>query len=113
MLEGNRNFCEDIGSKVVETPFLLMADNQSGIDWAHSSAITKRLRYWNIKEVAIRDAIAAGEVRLEKIPGPINGADIFTKEMKDKHHYIDLRKSVMSPRGKPQLADLETQAIPL
>jgi len=111
ILEGNRNLMDDLKSSVVataiplqsyaydstQTPHLF-ADNQGGIDWAHSAAITKRLRYWNIREVAIRDAISAKEVVLAKIPGAINPADLFTKEMKDKQHFLRLRASLMSPR---------------
>lgn len=117
ILEGNRNFLGDLQSTVIDQPLplqstacdssateeapVLFADNQGGIDWSHSGAITKRLRHWNIKEVAIRDAIVAGEVTLAKIPGPINPADLFTKEMKDKQHFLQLRSCLMSPRGNP------------
>ena len=103
LIEHVRLFLEDLGSPEPQQPTkleapILFADKKGGVDWAHSSAITNRLRYMNIREVAIRDAITAGEVQLGHIPGAINQSDVFTKEHKDMQHYIRLRGSIMSPR---------------
>ena len=102
-LETLRHLMQDIGSDAAHHPSPLsaphlFADNQGGVDWSHSASITKRLRYLNIREVAIQDAVAAKEISLHHIPGEINPADIFTKEMKDKKHFIKLRAAIMSPR---------------
>ena len=51
----------------------------------------------NIREVAIRDAITAGEVQLGHIPGAINQSDIFTKEHKEantKYHHMHTREKI-------------------
>ena len=77
---------------------MLYNDNKGGVQWSLSEAITKRLRHLNIREVAIRDAVRFGDVLLGHIPGPINLADIFTKEMSDLTHFLDLRAALMCPR---------------
>jgi len=76
---------------------LLYNDNKGGVCWALLEAITKKLRHLNIREVAIRDAVRNNDVVLGHIPGVLNFADIFTKEMKDVQHFLDLRSALMSP----------------
>ena len=84
--------------QIAQATNLLFNDNQGSIAWASSEAITKRLRHLNIREVAVRDAQRLGEVSVGHIPGTLNVADIFTKEMKDTAHFVALRASIMSRR---------------
>jgi len=77
---------------------LLYNDNKGGVCWALSEAITKKLRHLNIREVAVRDAVRNKDIVLAHIPGVLNLADIFTKEMKDVQHFLQLRAAILSPR---------------
>lgn len=91
-------FCE-LGIPDSECPVpLLCNDNEGGVCWSLSEAITKKLRHLNIREVAIRDAVCKGDVILGHIPGALNFADTFAKETKDDEHFLDLRGASMSPR---------------
>ena len=107
MVEGIRLLQEDLGSPTISQPTslnrtpTLMADNQGGIAWCKSAAITKKLRHLNIREIAVRDAVASGPIRLGHVSGPLNLADAFTKEMKDDKHFLQLRAPLMSPRILP------------
>jgi hypothetical protein len=77
---------------------MLFADNAGGIACAHSEAITKKMQHVNIQEVAVCNSICLGKIKLSHIPGELNPSDLFTKEMKDKNHFFDLRVCHMSPR---------------
>jgi hypothetical protein len=93
-----RHLFEDLKATHLSGPTPMMfADNAGGIAWAHSEAITKKMRHVNIREVAVRDSIRLGEIKLSHIPGDLNPSDLFTKEMKDKNHFFDLRACHMSP----------------
>ena len=94
-----RHLFTDLGATHISdaTP-MLYSDNQGGIYWAQSEAITKKMRHVNIREVAVRDAIKHGDIVIGHIPGPLNPADAFTKEIRDGAHFKDLRACLMSPR---------------
>ena len=99
MVEAIRHLFEDIAADHISDPTpMLLADNAGGIAWANSEAITKKMRHVNIREVAVRNAIKHGELTLSHIPGELNPADLFTKEMKDKRHFLLLRAGLMSSR---------------
>ena len=49
-----------------------------------------------IKENAVRESVQTEFIDLLKIAGAINLSDIFTKEDKDKAHYIQTRDTIMS-----------------
>jgi hypothetical protein len=84
-----RNLCEDLHvPHLLEPTPLLYSDNQGGVKWAHSPAITKKMRHINLKEVAVRDSIREEEIELHHMPGKLNPSDIFTKEIKDVSHYL-------------------------
>ena len=87
----------DVPHLTAPTP-VIYTDNQGGVKWAHSPAITKKLRHVNLKEVAVRDSIRCGEISLYHMPGKLNPADIFTKELKDIAHFKRVRAALMSPR---------------
>ena len=85
-------------SHISEATPMLYSDNQGGIFWAQSEAITKKMRHINIREVAVRDAVKFKEITIGHIPGPLNPADAFTKEMRNDAHFRDLRACLMSQR---------------
>lgn len=60
--------------------------------------ISKRLRHFNICEVAVRDNISTGEITLTHLPGHCNIADLFTKEIRDVAHFQELAFRLISAR---------------
>jgi hypothetical protein len=92
-----RHLFEDFGATHLSAPTpILYSDNQGGVAWARSEAITKKLHHVNLREVAVRDSICTGAILLGHIPGKLNPSDIFTKEMKDVGHFHLLRSAFMS-----------------
>lgn len=51
-----------------------------------------------MKENHIRENIANKFVTICHVDGKVNLADIFTKEMKDTGHFVELRDLIMCPR---------------
>lgn len=72
-------------------------DNKACINWS-KSCTTKGLRHIQMRENQVRENILAEFVTIQHIGGKINLADIFTKEMKDLTHFVELRDMIMSPR---------------
>ena len=102
MVEGLRLLFRALGATEVEkATSVLFADNQGGIAWANSEAITKKMQHVDIREMAVRDAIKFNDIVLAHIPGTLNPADLFTKEMKDTSHFLVLRSCLMSPWCAP------------
>ena len=97
MVMGLRHFFEDLDADNVTkpTPFLY-CDNQGSVTWVHSESVSHNMRQFNIRQCAIREAVRLGEVQPVHIPGAINPADLFTKEMRDKAHFLQLRAALMS-----------------
>jgi hypothetical protein len=48
-----------------------------------------------MKENYIRENIANNFVMINHVDGKVNMADIFTKEMKDTGHFVELRDLMM------------------
>ena len=76
------------------TPTIIYNDNQACVDWS-STVTTKGIKHVNLHENRVREAQVAGHIRVQHIPGLINSADIFTKELKDSAHFRRLRDSFM------------------
>ena len=77
-----RHLFHDLGITHLSRPTpLLFSDNQGGLAWAHSEAMTKKLRHVNLREVAIQDSLRNSDISIGHIPGNLNPADLFTKEM--------------------------------
>ena len=49
---------------------------------------TKGLRYIQIRENSVREAVQNKIVTIKHIDGKINLADLFTKELKDTKYFI-------------------------
>jgi hypothetical protein len=72
-------------------------DNRACIDWSHSCT-TKGLRHIKMKENQVRENIVSDFISIQHVEGKINLADIFTKEMKDVSHFVELRDIIMCQR---------------
>jgi len=77
-------------------------DNKACVDWSKSST-TKGLQHIQMKENRVRENIAKRFVTITHVNGKVNLADLFTKEMKDMSHFVELRDIMMChhfvPRG--------------
>ena len=97
MVMGLRHLLEDLGESSIAGPTpILYCDNQGAVTWVHSESVSRNMRQFNIRQCAIREAVKHDEINPVHIPGPINHADLFTKEMRNAQHFLDLRASLMS-----------------
>jgi hypothetical protein len=60
--------------------------------------MSKGLRHIQMRENRIRENIISQFVSIQHVHGKINLADIFTKEMKDTTHFVELRDMFMCPK---------------
>jgi hypothetical protein len=73
---------------------IIYNDNKACVKWS-KKAITKGLRHIQMRENRVWENIASSFVEVQRIDGKINLADIFTKEMKDTTHFVELRDLFM------------------
>jgi hypothetical protein len=59
---------------------------------------TKGLRHIQMKENRVRENIQSQFIKICHVNGKINLADLFTKEMKDTGHFVELRDLMLRPR---------------
>ena len=87
-----RNVCDDLNINTFIFPNTIDVynDNAACIKWSKNMT-TKGLRYIQIRENAVREAVQSKIVRLIHIDGKINIADLFTKEDKDVSHFVSIR----------------------
>jgi hypothetical protein len=76
---------------------IIFNDNKACVQWSKRTT-TKGLRHIQMRENRIRENIASQFVDIQHIAGKINLADIFTKEMKDTSHFVELRDLFMCSR---------------
>jgi len=69
-------------------------DNMACVNWSKCTT-TKGLRHIQMKENRVRESILSNFVIIKHIDGKVNLADIFTKEMKDINHFVELRDLIM------------------
>ena len=76
------------------TPFL-HCDNQGSVTWVHSESVSRNMCQFNILQCAICE-VHHKEVAPVHTPGALNPADLFTKEMRNIAHSLQLQSVVMS-----------------
>ena len=54
--------------------------------------------YVNMRNLVIRLQQRLGNVQVQHVDGKCNVADLFTKEMKDSQHFLEMADMVTSPR---------------
>jgi len=72
-------------------------DNRACVHWS-KMVTTKGLHHIQMRENRIRENIATNFVQVCVIGRKLNIADIFTKEMRDTTHFVQLRDLFMCPR---------------
>ena len=110
MVMGLRHFFEDLDAHNVASPTpFLYCDNKGSVTWIHSEAMSRNMRQLNIRQCALRESVHHKEIVPVHIPGAINPSDLFTKEMRDKLHFIQLRGALMS--ASPEDVDGNAAAV--
>ena len=56
---------------------------------------TKGLRYIQIRENAVREAVQQNIIDVKHITGKVNIADLFTKEDRDTQHFTFIRDIIL------------------
>jgi hypothetical protein len=70
-------------------------DISACVNWP-KSCTTKGLRHIQMYENRIWENIASNFIQVCHVDGKLNLADIFTKEMTDTDHFVELRDDIMS-----------------
>ncbi len=82
---------------------IIYNDNKACVDWS-KACTTNGLCHIQMRENRIREDVLTNFVSIQHIDGKHNFADIFTKEMKDTGHFVELRDLMMCPRSCPSLS---------
>jgi hypothetical protein len=72
-------------------------DNKACVCWS-KSCTTKGLRHIQMRVNRVRENVQKHFVTISHINGKINLADIFTKEMRDISHFVELCNLMLHPR---------------
>jgi hypothetical protein len=77
--------------------YIIYNDNPACIQWA-KKATSKGLRHIQMRENRVRENVTSKFVSIHHVDGKHNIADIFTKEMRDTAHFVELRDLFMCSR---------------
>jgi hypothetical protein len=81
-------------------PTTIFNDNKACVDWSKLTT-TKGLRHIQMRENLVRENVEKHLVTIAHVGGKVNMADLFTKEMKDTGHFVELRDLMMRSRLSP------------
>ena len=76
-------------------PTVLYNDNEACVKWSYNMT-SKAARHIELRDNSIREWVQDKTLDVKHVPGKVNPADIFTKEMRDGAHFRRLRDSFMS-----------------
>jgi hypothetical protein len=76
---------------------IIYNDNRACVQWS-KKATTKGLQHIQMRENRVRENVANNFVSIHHVEGKKNIADIFTKEMRDTSHFVELRDLFMCLR---------------
>jgi hypothetical protein len=71
-------------------------DNKACVNWS-KTCTTKGLRHIQMKENRVQENVLSSFVDIQHVNGKTNLADLFTKEMKDVGHFVELRDLMLRP----------------
>lgn len=86
----------ELGKEYLNNPLTIYNDNAACVAWSHNMT-TKGLRYIQIRENAVREAVQNKIVTIKHIGGKDNISDLFTKEDKDTAHFTAIRNILVEP----------------
>jgi hypothetical protein len=75
---------------------IIYNDNNACVNWS-KSCTSKGLWHIQMKENHVRENVAKQFVTIQHIGGKVNLVDLFTKEMRDTSHFVELRDLMMHP----------------
>jgi len=87
----------DVKHIFMPNTMVIFNDNKACVQWS-KNATTKGLRHIQMRENRVLENVMSKFVSIQHIDGKLNLADIFTKEMQDVTHYVELRDLFMCPR---------------
>ena len=93
-LQSIKHRAHDIGIPEYYSRTKIYNYNKSAVQWV-ASVTSKGIKHLNLRENMVREFHQSKDVDIEHIPGIINPSNIFTKEMKDKTHFRNIRDSMM------------------
>ncbi len=73
---------------------VIFNDNNACVNWSKRST-TKGLRHIQMRENMVRENVENKFVSVQHVGGKFNTADLFTKEMKDIAHFVELRDLIL------------------
>jgi hypothetical protein len=79
---------------------IVFNDNNACINWSKQST-TKGLHHIQMRENRVRENVLSNTVSIQHVCGKNNLADLFTKEMRDTSHFVELRDLMLRPRLSP------------
>jgi hypothetical protein len=79
----------------IDLPTLVYNDNAACVQWSYSMT-SKAARHIELRENSLREWVQDNTLNVVNVPGKVNPADIFTKEMRDGVYFRRLRDSFMS-----------------
>jgi hypothetical protein len=87
----------DVRQLFMPSTNIIYNDNKACVQWS-KSATSKGLRHIQMWENRIRENIVTNFVSICHIEGKRNLADVFTKEMMDTSHFVEIRDIFMCCR---------------
>jgi hypothetical protein len=76
---------------------IIYNDYKACVNWS-KTCTTKGLRHIQMKENRVRENVQNSFVCITHVGGKINLADLFTKEMKDTSHFVELHDLMLCPQ---------------
>ena len=89
----------DLQKEFLSNPINIFNDNMACVQWSRNKT-TRTIRHIQLRDNAVRENIQRKLIQIHHIPGANNVADIFTKEDRDKNHFVYLREKLLSPPFK-------------
>ena len=96
-----RKVYTDLGllSTFLSNPISIKNDNMTCVQWSKNRT-TRTIRHIQLRDNAVCENIQRKPVHIDHIPGSTKIADIFTKEDRDKSHFVSLRDKILFPPNK-------------
>jgi hypothetical protein len=87
----------------MDGPTTIYCDNEGAKKVAEATGTTKRLRHVDMQYFAIQEWVKLDEITVRKVHTTVNVADLMTKALSPKLHYLHMNR-LMGYFGRPQVA---------